>query len=256
MEGSRPGASLSLQEEEVVDKMDDDVFLRCIESNMLTDMTLQGIEQISKVSAPLPASSSPHRPLSAAPSPRRSHPLLQVYMHLPQTDNKKKIIITEDGEFKALQEWILETDGVSLMRVLSEKDVDPVRTTSNDIVEIFTVSPQRATVPLSSRDPGCPTGSSTRFLSGRSLAHICPKLSPGLSVGSCDPRLSLCGSGWQKELGENRAPRSCPVTPTPLPARCWALKPCGRLWSGSCTTSSPLTVPTSITATWLCCVTP
>lgn len=63
-------------------------------------------------------------------------------MHLPQTDNKKKIIITEDGEFKALQEWILETDGVSLMRVLSEKDVDPVRTTSNDIVEIFTVSLQ------------------------------------------------------------------------------------------------------------------
>uniref|UniRef100_A0A8C0HAJ7 DNA-directed RNA polymerase subunit n=1 Tax=Chelonoidis abingdonii TaxID=106734 RepID=A0A8C0HAJ7_CHEAB len=37
------------EEEEVVDKMDDDVFLRCIESNMLTDMTLQGIEQISKV---------------------------------------------------------------------------------------------------------------------------------------------------------------------------------------------------------------
>jgi len=33
--------------------MDDDVFLRCIESNMLTDMTLQGIEQISKVCFPL-----------------------------------------------------------------------------------------------------------------------------------------------------------------------------------------------------------
>lgn len=70
--------------------------------------------------------------------------LLQVYMHLPQTDNKKKIIITEDGEFKALQEWILETDGVSLMRVLSEKDVDPVRTTSNDIVEIFTVQKNKS----------------------------------------------------------------------------------------------------------------
>lgn len=40
---------LPVQDEEVVDKMDDDVFLRCIESNMLTDMTLQGIEQISKV---------------------------------------------------------------------------------------------------------------------------------------------------------------------------------------------------------------
>lgn len=70
-------------------------------------------------------------------------------MHLPQTDNKKKIIITEDGEFKALQEWILETDGVSLMRVLSEKDVDPVRTTSNDIVEIFTVT--KADLQLDSR---------------------------------------------------------------------------------------------------------
>uniref|UniRef100_UPI00358E2B84 DNA-directed RNA polymerase II subunit RPB1 isoform X2 n=1 Tax=Myxine glutinosa TaxID=7769 RepID=UPI00358E2B84 len=97
-------------EEEIVDKMDDDVFLRCIEANMLTDMTLQGIEQITK-----------------------------VYMHLPQTDDKKRIVITDDGEFRALQEWILETDGVSLMKVLSEKDVDPIRTTSNDIVEIFTV---------------------------------------------------------------------------------------------------------------------
>jgi len=75
-------------------------------------------------------------------------------MHLPQTDNKKKIIITEDGEFKALQEWILETDGVSLMRVLSEKDVDPVRTTSNDIVEIFTVSPCEPVPRSSSGPPG------------------------------------------------------------------------------------------------------
>lgn len=40
--------------------MDDDVFLRCIESNMLTDMTLQGIEQISKVwRAPPPVSNGP-----------------------------------------------------------------------------------------------------------------------------------------------------------------------------------------------------
>lgn len=38
-------------EEEQVDKMEDDVFLRCIEANMLTDMTLQGIEQIAKVSS-------------------------------------------------------------------------------------------------------------------------------------------------------------------------------------------------------------
>ena len=68
--------------------MDDDVFLRCIEANMLTDMTLQGIEAIAK-----------------------------VYMHLPQQDSKKRIVITEQGDFKAIPEWLLETDGVSLMRV-------------------------------------------------------------------------------------------------------------------------------------------
>ena len=66
--------------------------------------------------------------------------LLQVYMHLPKEDDKKRIIITDDGEFKPLQEWILETDGTALMRVLSERDVDCMRTTSNDIVEIFSVS--------------------------------------------------------------------------------------------------------------------
>lgn len=68
--------------------MDDDVFLRCIEANMLTDMTLQGIEAISK-----------------------------VYMNLPNEDNKKRVTVTEEGEFKHISEWILETDGVSLMRV-------------------------------------------------------------------------------------------------------------------------------------------
>ncbi|XP_003740810.1 DNA-directed RNA polymerase II subunit RPB1 [Galendromus occidentalis] len=96
--------------EEQADKMEDDVFLRCIESNMLSDMTLQGIEAISK-----------------------------VYMHLPTTDDKKRIVVTETGEFKAISEWLLETDGTSLMRVLSERDVDPVRTYSNDIIEVFSV---------------------------------------------------------------------------------------------------------------------
>ena len=53
--------------------MEDDMFLRCIEANMLSDMTLQGLEAISK-----------------------------VYMHLPTTDDKKRIIITDGGEFKHL----------------------------------------------------------------------------------------------------------------------------------------------------------
>jgi DNA-directed RNA polymerase II subunit RPB1 len=98
------------EEEEQVAKMEDDVFLRCIEANMLSDMTLQGIESIGK-----------------------------VYMHWSPTDQKKRIVVTEAGEFKAIAEWLLETDGTQLMRVLSERDVDPVRTYSNDICEIFAV---------------------------------------------------------------------------------------------------------------------
>ncbi|XP_078486594.1 DNA-directed RNA polymerase II subunit RPB1-like [Ciona intestinalis] len=96
--------------EEQTDKMEDDVFLRYIEANMLTDMTLQGIPQIAK-----------------------------VYMHLPKEESKKRIVITKEGEFNAVQDWILETDGTALMRILSERDIDPVRTTSNDICEIFSV---------------------------------------------------------------------------------------------------------------------
>ena len=45
--------------------------------------------------------------------------------------------ITEDGKYEFRRDWLLETDGTSLMRVLSEPSVDGTRTTSNDIVEIF-----------------------------------------------------------------------------------------------------------------------
>jgi DNA-directed RNA polymerase II subunit RPB1 len=65
--------------------------------------------------------------------------IAKVYMHLPQVDSKKKIVVTDNGKFKAIAEWLLETDGTSLMKVLSERDVDPVRTFSNDICEIFSV---------------------------------------------------------------------------------------------------------------------
>merc|ERR1712241_526914 len=63
-------------DEDQADKMEDDMFLRCIEANMLSDMTLQGLEAISK-----------------------------VYMHLPQTDDKRRIVISENGEFKRKSEW-------------------------------------------------------------------------------------------------------------------------------------------------------
>ncbi|KAH9286366.1 DNA-directed RNA polymerase II subunit RPB1 [Echinococcus granulosus] len=90
------------------DKMEDDTFLRFIEANLLTDITLQGIPQISK-----------------------------VYMHQPKTTDKQRVIIRKDGSFNCVTEWILETDGTCLMKVLAQRDVDSARTVSNDIVEIF-----------------------------------------------------------------------------------------------------------------------
>ena len=45
--------------------------------------------------------------------------------------------ITEDGKYEFRRDWLLETDGTSLMRVLSEPSVDRTRTTSNDINEVF-----------------------------------------------------------------------------------------------------------------------
>lgn len=61
-------------------------------------------------------------------------------MHLPQTDAKKRIIVTDTGEFQAIADWLLETDGTNLIKVLSERNVDSVRTFSNDICEIFMVN--------------------------------------------------------------------------------------------------------------------
>jgi DNA-directed RNA polymerase II subunit RPB1 len=55
---------------------------------MLSDMTLQGLETIGK-----------------------------VYMHLYITEEKKRIVINEIGEFKSISKWLLETDGTALMKV-------------------------------------------------------------------------------------------------------------------------------------------
>lgn len=61
--GSDDSKMTSQNEEEQVDKMEDDVFLRCIEANMLTDMSLQGIEAIAKVQcAPLMRMCRHHAP--------------------------------------------------------------------------------------------------------------------------------------------------------------------------------------------------
>ncbi|CAF4100212.1 unnamed protein product, partial [Rotaria sordida] len=98
-------------DQEDTTRMDDDTFLRCLESSMLSDLTLQGIEAISK-----------------------------VYMVNPKGDeSKKRIQINDLGDIERIADWMLETDGTALKKVLSTKDVDSRRTFTNDVVEIFDV---------------------------------------------------------------------------------------------------------------------
>ncbi len=56
-------------------------------------------------------------------------------MTQPIEKEKKRIAINEKGEFKAISEWVLETDGTAFMKVLSTNHVDTRRTYTNDVVE-------------------------------------------------------------------------------------------------------------------------
>ncbi|CAF4361552.1 unnamed protein product [Rotaria sp. Silwood2] len=94
-----------------ITRMDDNTFLRYLEPSILTDLTLQGIEGISK-----------------------------VYIARPIfDDSQQRIQINDNGEIHKIFEWMLVTDGTAFKKVLSTKDVDSRRTYTNDIVEIFDI---------------------------------------------------------------------------------------------------------------------
>uniref|UniRef100_A0A914ZYQ6 DNA-directed RNA polymerase subunit n=2 Tax=Parascaris univalens TaxID=6257 RepID=A0A914ZYQ6_PARUN len=88
----------------------DEAVLRCLGVTMLSNLTLQGIESITK-----------------------------VYVHNAVEPERKRVVETPDGGLMQPAEWILETDGTALAKVLSEPDIDATRTTTNDICEVFEV---------------------------------------------------------------------------------------------------------------------
>ncbi|KAG8042884.1 hypothetical protein GUJ93_ZPchr0317g33746 [Zizania palustris] len=84
---------------------EDDVFLKKIESNMLTEMALRGIPDINKVFI-----------------------------------KYGKVNKFEDTDgFKPDNEWMLDTEGVNLLAVMCHEDVDATRTTSNHLIEVIEV---------------------------------------------------------------------------------------------------------------------
>ncbi|EFJ10314.1 hypothetical protein SELMODRAFT_128226 [Selaginella moellendorffii] len=88
-----------------VDQSDDDVFLKKIESNMLTEMALRGIPDIHKVFI-------------------REH---------------KRQRFDEHEGFKTETEWMLDTEGVNMLAVMCNEDVDATRTVSNHLIEVIEV---------------------------------------------------------------------------------------------------------------------
>ncbi|XP_077241839.1 DNA-directed RNA polymerase II subunit RPB1-like isoform X2 [Tasmannia lanceolata] len=84
---------------------EDDVFLKKIESNMLTEMALRGIPDINK-----------------------------VFIKSLKIDR-----FEENEGFKQVTEWLLDTEGVNLLAVICQEDVDATRTTSNHLIEVIEV---------------------------------------------------------------------------------------------------------------------
>jgi DNA-directed RNA polymerase II subunit RPB1 len=84
---------------------EEDMFLKKLAHTMLGEITLQGIEGITR-----------------------------VFMV-----QKKQILLNSNGEFDHKNEWVLETNGINLAKVLSENNVDHKRVTSNSCVEIMEV---------------------------------------------------------------------------------------------------------------------
>ena len=84
---------------------DDELFLKRVEQTLLTEMPLRGIEKISK-----------------------------VFMR-----KEKYQYFDEKGVFVDKDEWMLETEGVDMMAVMSIPEVEHSRCMSNSLVETFQV---------------------------------------------------------------------------------------------------------------------
>jgi len=86
---------------------EDYMFLKKFESNMLTQLTLRGLDGVTR-----------------------------VFMREP----KREIVDRETGQSKTVTEWVLDTEGVNLMAVMcADSKIDATRTSSNDIVEVIRV---------------------------------------------------------------------------------------------------------------------
>jgi len=86
------------------EQQEEDKFLKDLEQSMLMEIDLSGVKGISK-----------------------------VFMD----DKSKRTFIKEDGTYDKRTEWVLRTEGINLLQVLSCEGVDHTRSSSNSICEII-----------------------------------------------------------------------------------------------------------------------
>lgn len=79
--------------------------LKAIEYNIVHTILLKGIQKIKKVS-------------------------MRQHNHIKYNDTTQR--------FEKVTEWIMDTDGSNLMEIMANPNIDPYRTTTNDIYEIYT----------------------------------------------------------------------------------------------------------------------
>lgn len=118
---------------------DDDVFLKTVEGNILTEMSLRGIKDIRKV--------------------------FIREVKLPRFDEEKG--------FATRPEWILDTEGVNLLAVMTHEAVDPTRIRSNylmEVIEVLGIEAARQTLLKELRDVISFDGS---YVNYRHLAILC-----------------------------------------------------------------------------------
>lgn len=88
------------------DSIEEDVFLKRIETNMLNSVSLRGIEGIRRVFL---------------------------------SEQKTTKLEPSTGEYRNVMEWAVETEGVSLAKVISHEMVDHTRVYSNNVLEVYDV---------------------------------------------------------------------------------------------------------------------
>ncbi|KAJ1649976.1 DNA-directed RNA polymerase II core subunit rpo21, partial [Dispira simplex] len=92
------------------EEMSEDEFLMSVEENMLSNISLCGIEGIER-----------------------------VYIDTRQQITAHPIGGPEGGKLEVREEWVLETDGSNLIQVMAQDHVDTTRTVANNSIEIMEV---------------------------------------------------------------------------------------------------------------------